>query len=410
MIEIQLIEVVLSSIFDVLKNKISISPSVRAEFDFMVNGEHGERIAIEVKKQNIDIKSLYHIKSILDKHSDIDIFYLITPENPEPKRLKEFQSLFESQKVSSNWLGINDYLHEQKLDFEFSEDIRSSLLNLQVASITSNYENYSKNIIGSDLGYNQLSKSLKENVKKLNAGEIDKSDIRFSLKRQFPYSTISKLKNDSETISKSLKFGKKYDNAIIVLSDLKNFSILVSSADPEELNELMGKYYTSARDLVFKYGGVLDKFVGDAVLVIFNYPTTANDSFQKAIRFSSELILMGEKLLSEFHKKLDQKIETGTRIGITSGAIYALNIGQEDIEVAFIGDKINFAARLEKNCAVNGILLSNRFFNKLKDVSPELIKKLQLVEDELDQKDAKGQVGDSPTWLVESSQLDILLS
>ncbi|RYE13874.1 MAG: hypothetical protein EOP34_07825, partial [Rickettsiales bacterium] len=74
------------------------------------------------------------------------------------------------------------------------------------------------------------------------------------------------------------------------------------------------------------------------------------------------------------------EIETGTRVGLATGPIYPLNIGKEEFEVTFIGDKINFAARLEKNCDVNGILMSNRFFHKLDDSNHDFIDKVEKTE------------------------------
>lgn len=409
MIESYLIEGVLSSLFDLLKKKVVTSPSDRAKFDFLIKGEDDKKIAIEVKGQNISLKTIHNLKNIISNYEDLSEFYLITPEKPASKELKTFKNVFENSKAKVNWLGINEYLQNQNLDLEFTDDIRNSLLNLQVAALTSKFDLYNQSHIGSDLGYDKLAENLKTNIKNVSQGRIDKSDVRFSLRRQFSDKTISKLENDSSKISKYLNFGGKYDDAIIILTDIKNFSTLVSASDPEELNELMSKYYTNARELVFKYDGVLDKFIGDAVLAIFNYPLNNEANYKKATQFCAELILMGENLLNDFQKKLDQEIETGTRVGIASGAIYALNIGKEDFEVTFIGDKINFAARLEKNCNVNGILMSNRFYHKLDDSNSGFINSFKLSEIKIDPKDAKGQIGITTAWQVEKDQMEIVI-
>lgn len=409
MIEPYLIESVLSSLFDFLKKKVVISPSDRAKFDFLIKGEDGKKIAIEVKSQNISIKTLQNIHYVITNYNDLSEFYLITPEEPETIQLKGFQNVFKESKIKVHWLSINQYLQNQNLDIELNEDIRNSLLNLQVAALTSKFDLYNKNHVGSDLGYDKLAENLKSNIKNVSQGKIDKSDVRFGLRRQFSDKTISNLENDSEKISKYLNFGGKHDEAIIILTDIKNFSTLVSASDPEELNELMSKYYTNARELVFKYDGVLDKFIGDAVLAIFNYPKKNELNYKKSLQFCAELILMGENLLNDFQKKLDQEIETGTRIGIASGPIYALNIGKEDFEVTFIGDKINFAARLEKNCVVNGILMSNRFFHKLNDYDCEFVKNIRLEEIKIDPKDAKGQIGTTTAWQIKKDQMEIII-
>ncbi len=408
MIEPYLIESVLSSLFDYLNNKVINSPADRAKFDFVIRDEHGKKIAIEVKNQNLTIKTLLRIQESLKDSPDIEEFYLITPEEPKKEWADRYKMIFKDFKAEVFWIGINKFIEKQNLGIKLSEDLRKSLLDIQVAAVTSKFENYSQEHIGSHLGASDLTKHFKENFQNVSQ-KADKKSFLLGLRRQFPYNIIAELEKNPEELSKNLNFGKKYDDAIIILTDIKNFSSLVSVADPEELNELMSKYYTNARDLVFKYGGILDKFIGDAVLAIFNYPIKDDIAFSNAAKFCAELILMGEKILQEFQRKLDQEIETGTRVGLATGPIYALNIGSEDIEVTFIGDKINFAARLEKNCEVNGILMSNRFFHKLDDSSHELSNKIQKKEIKIDPKDAKGQIGTTTAWQIERDQMEIII-
>lgn len=409
MIEPYLIESVLSSLFDFLKKKVITTPNDRAKFDFIIKDDNGRKIAIEVKSQNVTLKTLLYIEKALQEYDDIDEFYLITPEEPSKDYLQRLKSVFKNEKVVIHWVGINQFIQLQNLDIELSEDIRTSLLNLQVAAVTSKYEDYNKQFIGSHLGTTDLTTHLKQNIKNVKEGKVDKTNLLFGLRRQFPYSTIAELEKNPGKISETLNFGKKYDDAIIILTDIKNFSTLVSVSDPEELNDLMSKYYTNARELVFKYGGILDKFIGDAVLAIFNYPIKEESSFTNATKFCAELVLMGENILNEFQRKLDQEIETGTRVGLATGPIYALNIGTDEFEVTFIGDKINFAARLEKNCDVNGILMSNRFYHKLDDSNHEFIEKIDKSEKKIDPKDAKGQVGITTAWQIERKEMEKII-
>ena len=409
MIEPYLIESVLSSLFDFLKKKVITTPSDRAKFDFVINDDNGGKIAIEVKGQDVSVKTLLNIKRVLEEYKDIYEFYLITPEEPSKTFRERLEMILKDYNGRAHWMGINQFIQQQNLGIDLNDDIRNALLNLQVAAVTSKYEDYNKQYIGSHLGNTDLTAHLKQNIQNVKEGKVNRTNILFGLRRQFPYSTIVELEKEPENISDKLCFGKKYDDAIIILTDIKNFSSLVSVADPEELNDLMSKYYTNARELVFKYGGILDKFIGDAVLAIFNYPFKDPMNFTKATQFCAELILMGENILMEFQRKLDQEIETGTRVGLATGPIYALNIGKEEFEVTFIGDKINFAARLEKNCEVNGILMSNRFYHKLDDCNHDFIEKVEKTEIKIDPKDAKGQVGITTAWQISRNQMDKLI-
>lgn len=105
---------------------------------------------------------------------------------------------------------------------------------------------------------------------------------------------------------------------------------------------------------------------------------------------------------------MDQAVETGTRVGVSNGPIYTLNIGREHIEVTFIGEKINFAARLEKNCDINGILLSNRFYNKLTQEFPDLSAKLSIKKKDLSPTDAKGQTMNTTSWQVKFEDIQTI--
>lgn len=409
MIEPYLIEAVLSSLFDFLKKKVISTPEDRAKFDFIIKDDNGKKIAIEVKGQNITVKTLLDIERALVDYRDLDEFYLITPEDPTNEQEKRFKAVFKGHNVRFYWMGINQFIHKQNLGIELNENLRDALINLQVAAVTSKYQDYNKQFVGSNLGKANPTERLKLNIQNVKEGKVDRKNILFGLRRQFPYSTILHLEAEPDRISEKLCFGKKYDDAVIILTDIKNFSTLVSVADPEELNDLMSKYYTNARELVFKYGGILDKFIGDAVLAIFNYPFKDPSNFVKATKFCAELVLMGENILKEFQRKLDQEIETGTRVGLATGPIYALNIGKEEFEVTFIGDKINFAARLEKNCDVNGILMSNRFCYKLDDSNHNYLNKMGKKEVKIDPKDAKGQVGVTTAWQISRLQMEKLI-
>ena len=236
------------------------------------------------------------------------------------------------------------------------------------------------------------------------------SDNLISLRRQFPDSILANLDTDYDSLFKQLYIGQKYNDAIIVLTDIKNFSSIVSSADPDELNEAMNKYYTSARDLVFKYNGILVQFVGDSVLAIFNYPKKDLSAYINTVKFCSELILLGRATFDSLLSKMDQAIDTGTRVGVSNGPIYTLNISKGGIEITFIGDKINFAARLEKNCDVDGILLSNRFYTIFYNAYSDLAKDIDFTRKDLTPSDAKGQMSVTKAWQIQFKDIQKIIN
>lgn len=393
----QLIEAVLSTVFDYFKKRVITTPSDRANFDFVLKGDKGEKIAIEVKGQNITPSSIIRLKDTLAKHSDIDEFILITPEKPSSGQIQFFKKHLLTEFPKSKWLNLKEFL---KTNYNVDINNNDDLVQLQIAAITSKIDLYSQGIIGNQITLKKGQETLNKNLEEAKKGDFKVQNNLISLRRQFPDSLLATLKAENEQLLSELHIGEKYNDAIIVLTDIKNFSSIVSAADPEDLNEAMSKYYTNARDLVFKYNGILDKFIGDAVLAIFNYPKKNIESYLNTIKFCSELIQLGNETFQNLLSKMDQAVETGTRVGVSNGPIYTLNIGKGDIEVTFIGDKINFAARLEKNCEINGILVSNRFYNKLTHEFSELTKQLQIEKKDISPTDAKGQTMITTAWQI----------
>jgi hypothetical protein len=208
MIEPYLIESVLSSLFDFLKKKVITTPADRAKFDFIIKDDDGKKIAIEVKGQNITLKTLLNIERALLDYKDLDEFYLITPEEPSKEFENRVKTVFKDHKIVVHWMSINQFIQRQNLGIELNDDIRNALLNLQVAAVTSKYEDYSKQFVGSHLGTTDLAAHLKQNIQNVKEGKVDRTNILFGLRRQFPYSTIVELEKEPENISDKLCFGK----------------------------------------------------------------------------------------------------------------------------------------------------------------------------------------------------------
>jgi adenylate cyclase len=393
----ELIESVLSTVFDYFKKRVVTTPSDRANFDFVLKNDDGKKVAIEVTSQNLNAGQFRKISNSLNHITGIDEFILITPKKPSKGEIEFFDKFLRSKFANSSWLSLPDFL---KNYYNLEINSKDDLVQLQIAAITSKIENYSKAHIGNQIGDQPGTEALVKSLFETKKGGAKYASDFISLRRQFSDSILATLSQESERLHQELFIGQKYADAIIVLTDIKNFSSIVTAADPDDLNEAMSKYYNNARDLVFKYNGILDKFIGDAVLAIFNYPTKTVESYLNTIKFCSELILLGKETFENLLSKMDQSVETGTRVGVSNGPIYTLNIGKGDIEVTFIGDKINFAARLEKNCDINGILLSNKFFTKLSLEFSSLIEQLVILGKDLDPADAKGQTMITKSWQI----------
>jgi class 3 adenylate cyclase len=363
--------------------------------DFTIHHKN-TKILVEVKRGPLtkwDCNALAHILENA-RPRGFSRFILVTPEQPNEEQNKWFLEIFEDSHMKADWMSVLEFAHflgiKEPLDLKSPE----TLAILQTAAITKDFKNYA-GLIGTP----PRAKPVRLNLTKPSDQPVIPSQY-LDLARQFSYASLKDFESNTKTLEQVLSFGTSYTNAIVVLSDIKNFSSFVKAAQPDSLNECMAKYYRNARDLVWKHGGVLDKFIGDAVLAIFNYPVATPQAARSAVLFCAELIRLGEEVTDELKASINEIIETGTRVGISSGPLWPLNIGSAHIEVSFVGDVINLASRLEKNCDVNGILVDNRIKTNLSRTAAKFLPKLKLRSRTLDQQSVKGQLMDIQAWQV----------
>ena len=127
---------------------------------------------------------------------------------------------------------------------------------------------------------------------------------------------------------------------------MRGFTTLAENLTPEEMVEILNRYFTKMIDIIFKYGGTLDKFIGDAIMAMFGAPASTGDDPGNAVMAAIE---MQESLIAfnEEQTKLGKPpLKVG--IGINSGIVVVGNIGSDQrMEYTAIGDSVNLASRLE---------------------------------------------------------------
>ncbi len=152
--------------------------------------------------------------------------------------------------------------------------------------------------------------------------------------------------------------------ATILFSDIRDFTPLSESLTPEKLVEFLNLYFSHIVGPIHKNHGIINKFMGDAVMAIFSPLFGEADHEKSAVKAGLEM----KRALEEFNglKKYSQ-VKSG--IGIHTGKLIAGNIGtQERMEYTFIGDNVNIAARIEsetKNFKTD-ILISKSVIDKIK--------------------------------------------
>ena len=166
-----------------------------------------------------------------------------------------------------------------------------------------------------------------------------------------------------------VKIQTKRKPLTVFFSDLQGFTELTERLEPEVLTEMLTQYLTEMSNIAIKWGGTIDKFIGDAILIFFGDPTTKGNK-DDAISCVSMALEMLEKLefLRLNWKKRGISSSLNARMGIHTGACTVGNFGSEDrLDYTIIGRGVNLASRLESSSDPNKILISEDTFSLVSD-------------------------------------------
>jgi adenylate cyclase len=135
----------------------------------------------------------------------------------------------------------------------------------------------------------------------------------------------------------------------VLFSDISGFTSMASKMRPQEVVDLLNEYFPRMVEIIFKYGGTLEKFVGDAVLAVWGAPVERPDDAERAVTAALEM----QAAVDEFNAARAPRGEApiSVHIGIASGLAAAGYIGtdstmQSYIQYAVIGDTTNVASRI----------------------------------------------------------------
>ncbi|MDA3899924.1 MAG: HAMP domain-containing protein [Spirochaetes bacterium] len=166
-----------------------------------------------------------------------------------------------------------------------------------------------------------------------------------------------------------LKLGGERKSAAIFFSDIRSFTAISEELEPEEVVEFLNEYMTEMVNCVSKTHGVVDKFIGDAVMAVWGTPVSHGNDTENAI----DGALMMRQALIKFNKKRGGPKKPIIRIGcgINTGPVIAGQIGSHDrMEYTVIGDAVNLASRVEGLNKAFGtdILISDNSYQLVKDI------------------------------------------
>jgi adenylate cyclase len=147
--------------------------------------------------------------------------------------------------------------------------------------------------------------------------------------------------------------GGRSQLATILFADIANFTTLAERLGPQETVTLLNEYFSEMVEVVFEHGGILDKYIGDALMAVYGAPLgaprDADNAVRSALRMQQKLALFNARRARLGEPPLD------VRIGINSGLVIAGNIGSaRRMDYTVVGDSVNLASRLESANKIYG--------------------------------------------------------
>src|SRR5947209_2991495 len=130
----------------------------------------------------------------------------------------------------------------------------------------------------------------------------------------------------------------------VLFGDLVGFTTLSESRDPETVRELLSRYFSTARTIIERYGGTVEKFIGDAVMAVWGVPTAMEDDAERAVRAGLDVIAAVVSLGEEVGAS-----GLNMRVGVVTGEV-AVTLGATG-EGMVAGDAVNTAARVQSTAA-----------------------------------------------------------
>ncbi|KPJ74397.1 hypothetical protein AMJ52_00670 [candidate division TA06 bacterium DG_78] len=205
-------------------------------------------------------------------------------------------------------------------------------------------ENPEKNKFCSECGFNLQELSI-----------ADRMDL---VRKDIPESLVKKILLTKDTIEKERR------DVTVIFVDISGSTTISESLDPEELTLLMNDCFRRLSAMVYRYEGIVDKFIGDCVMAIFGAPVAHEDDPERAILACLDM----QTAINEINARLDKsqrKLEIHS--GINTGKVIAGKVGSDlQMEYTVMGDTVNVAQRLKDIASPGTILVGPETYNRTK--------------------------------------------
>ena len=191
-----------------------------------------------------------------------------------------------------------------------------------------------------------------------------RKEMRDVLQRYVSYNVVEELLSAPE----SLGLGGTKRKVSILFSDIEGFTSLLSRMEAENVIMLLNEYFTEMTNIIFQFGGMVDKFVGDAIIGIFGAIKPEQDDSLRAVRCAMAM----QKRLRELQEqwKTSGEISINSRIAVNTGEVIMGNIGSpKRMDYTAIGDPVNITSRMQAIAESGGVVISGNTYEEIKEMA-----------------------------------------
>jgi adenylate cyclase len=186
------------------------------------------------------------------------------------------------------------------------------------------------------------------------------------IKEAFKSYLSAELLNEISKHPETLKLGGEKKEVTILFTDIRGFTSISENLDPKDVVTLINSIFTPLSHIITEHKGMVDKYIGDAIMAIYNAPIDVADHPTLACKSAVLMQLELKKINKKLKEKGFKEIEMG--IGINTGFVAVGNMGSDiKFNYSALGDGVNLASRLESATKVvkEHILISKSTYDKI---------------------------------------------
>ena len=201
---------------------------------------------------------------------------------------------------------------------------------------------------------------LMSSLNTMTKGLLRKQEVEKTFSRYVSPNVAGSLMDNPETTN----LGGSHVEATVIFADIAGFTAISEQLEPERINKLLNDYFTVIDKIAVRYGGHIDKYIGDCAMILFGAPVPDEEHGLNAVKCAVEIQHTIDSVNLE--RREQSRIAVDFCIGINSGTMLAGNMGSENrMEYTVVGNAVNIASRLSSVATAGQIVVTKKMHDTL---------------------------------------------